>query len=57
MILAISKYQNGLHESLNSKFDLAELSLHQLAKVSSLFPAFRKCLKLQNWYQNILLCL
>ena len=30
---------------------------HKLAKLSSLFYAFRKCLKLQNWYQNVLLCL
>ena len=29
-------------------------STHELAKLSSLFTAFRKCLKLQNWYQNVL---
>ena len=34
-----------------------ELYIHELAKLSSLFSAFRKCLKLQNWYQNVLLCL
>ena len=34
-----------------------ENSTHELAKLSSLFSAFRKCLKLQNWYQNVLLCL
>ena len=27
-------------------------STHELAKLSSLFSAFRKCLKLQNWYHN-----
>ena len=30
---------------------------HELAKLSSLFSAFRKCLKLQNWYHNVLCCL
>ena len=34
-----------------------ENSSHELAKLSSLFSAFRKCLELQNWYQNVLLCL
>ena len=34
-----------------------EDSTHELAKLSSLFSASRKCLKLQNWYQNVLLCL
>ena len=34
-----------------------ENTTHELAKLSSLFSAFRKCLKLQNWYQNVLLCL
>ena len=29
-------------------------SSHELAKLSSLFSAFRKCLKLQNWYHNVL---
>ena len=29
----------------------------RLAKLSSLFSAFRKCLKLQNWYHNVLCCL
>ena len=33
------------------------LLCHELAKLSSLFSAFRKCLKLQNWYQNVLFCL
>ena len=27
---------------------------HKLAKMSSLSSAFRKCFKLQNWYQNVL---
>ena len=31
---------------------LIQNSSHKLAKLSSLFSAFRKCLKLQNWYQN-----
>ena len=34
-----------------------ENSTHELAKLSSLFSAFRKCLKFQKWYQNVLLCL
>ena len=33
------------------------LLCHELAKLSSLFSAFRKCLKLQTWYQNVLSCL
>ena len=33
-----------------------ENSTHELAKLSSLFSAFRKCLKLQNWYHIILFC-
>ena len=32
-------------------------STHELAKLSSLFSAFRKCLKIQNWYHNVLCCL
>ena len=38
-------HDTGLHESP------IENSTHELAKLSSLFSAFRKCLKLQNWYQ------
>ena len=34
-----------------------ENSTHELAKLSSLFSAFRKCLKLQTWYHNVLCCL
>ena len=34
-----------------------ENSTHKLAKLSSLFSAFRKYLKLQNWYHNVLCCL
>ena len=34
-----------------------EFCSHELAKISSLFSAFRKCFKLQNWYQNVLCCL
>ena len=34
-----------------------ENSTHELAKLSSLFSAFRKCLKLPNWYHNVLCCL
>ena len=35
------------------------LLCHKLAKLSSLFSAFKKKkkLKLQNWYQNVLFCL
>ena len=33
-----------------------ESSTHELAKLSSLFSAFRTCLKLQNWYHNVLCC-
>ena len=33
---------------------VTEFCSHELAKMSSLFSAFRKCFKLQNWYQNVL---
>ena len=40
------------HDCVTGK--LIQNSSHELAKQSSLFSAFRKCLKLQNWYQNVL---
>ena len=40
---SVTQSHTGLHEQNSS---------HELAKLSSLFSAFRKCLKLQNWYQN-----
>ena len=36
---------------------VTEFCSHELAKMSSLFSAFRKFFKLQNWYQNVLCCL
>ena len=47
----VTQSHTGLHDRP------MENSTHELAKLSSLFSAFRKCLKLQNWYQNVLLCL
>ena len=47
----VTQSHTGLHDRP------IENSTHEQAKLSSLFSAFRKCLKLQNWYQNVLLCL
>ena len=47
----VSQSHTGLHDRP------VESSTHKLAKLSSLFSAFRKCFKLQNWYQNVLCCL
>ena len=43
----VTQSHTGLHWQTN-----IENSTHELAKLSSLFSAFRKCLKLQNWYHN-----
>ena len=51
----VTQSHTGLHDRP------IENSTHELVKLSSLgsslFSAFRKCLKLQNWYQTVLLCL
>ena len=44
----VSQSHTGLHDRP------IESSTHELAELSSLFSAFRKCLKLQNWYHNVL---
>ena len=46
----VSQSHTGFHDKP------IESSTHELAKLSSLFSAFRKCLKLQNWYHNVLCC-
>ena len=52
LVPIVTQSHTGLHERP------IQNSTHELAKLSSLFSAFRKCLKLQNWwYQNVLLCL
>ena len=40
----VTQSHTGLHDTP------IENSTHELARLSSLFSAFRKCLKLQNWY-------
>ena len=51
IVPTVTQSHTGLHDRP------MESSTHELAKLSSLFSGYRKCLKLQNWYQNVLLCL
>ena len=46
IVPTVTQSHTGLHDRP------IENSTHELVKLSSLFSAFRKCLKLQNWYMD-----